>query len=112
MLSKLLRETYRIREQGAATTLGSHIIRVVERTGRNILTNFPQLQTWKGLQCGRDECVTCNRGGEEPPNCTRPSVVYESTCSKCNPDALKKGKLKMKSEGAPGQYVERKLKEH
>ena len=35
-------------------------LRVVERTGRNVLSTFPQTSTWKGEQCGREECVTCN----------------------------------------------------
>ena len=28
-------------------------LRVVERTGRNLLSNFPQTSTWSGLECGR-----------------------------------------------------------
>ena len=91
-----------VREQlkHLGATLGDRI-RVVEMSGRNILTNFLQLQTWKGLQCGRDECVTCNQGGEELPNCALLSVMYESICSKCNPGALRKGELKSRAEGAP-----------
>ena len=56
-----------IREQlqHLGTTLG-YKVRVVERSGRNILTFFPQLQTWGGLQCGRGECITCNQGGGGP----------------------------------------------
>ena len=69
-------------------------IRVVERTGKNILTNFSQLQTWKGMKCGREECVTCNQGGEELPQCARRNVLYENICLLCNPMAVKKGELK------------------
>ena len=96
----------RLREQLArlGATLGFKI-RVVERTGRNILTNFSQLHTWRGIQCGRDECITCNQGGEELPSCTKSSVVYESICLKCNPGAKGKGELKNVAEGAPSLYV-------
>ena len=80
-------------------------LRVVERTGRNILSNFQQTRTWSGLQCGREECVTCHQGGEELPNCTRSGVVYESICTTCNPDALKKGELEKMREGPPSLYV-------
>ena len=90
--------------QHLSSTLG-YKIRVVERSGRNLLTNFPQLQTWSGLQCGRTECVTCNQGGEELPPCTMKSVVYESICLKCNPEAEQKGELKKMAEGAPSLYV-------
>ena len=44
---------------------------VVERTGRNILTTFPQTRTWGAIQCGREECVTCNQGMEELPDCMK-----------------------------------------
>ena len=41
----------RIREQvnSMGSTLGFKL-KVVERTGRNLLTNFPQTKTWGGLQ--------------------------------------------------------------
>ena len=80
-------------------------LRVVERTGRNILSNFQQTNTWKGLQCGREECITCNQEGEELPNCTRAGVVYESICVDCNPGATKKGELENMKDGNPSLYV-------
>ena len=39
-------------------------IRVVERTGRSLLSLFPQSIIWRGEQCGRNDCVTCNQGGK------------------------------------------------
>ena len=42
---------------------------------------------------------------EEIPDCTRPSVVYKSICSKCNPGARAKGELKTPAEGLPSLYV-------
>ena len=95
-----------IREQlqQMAPILGFRI-RVVERTGRNILTNFSQLHAWGGLQCGREECVTCNQGGEELPDCTKSSIVYESICTRCNPGAKNKGELVDMAKGAPSLYI-------
>ena len=60
-----------MREQLAnlAPTLG-YKVRVVERTGRNILTYFPQTRAWGDIQCGREECITCEQdGAEELPDC-------------------------------------------
>ena len=66
----------RVREQlqHMGASLGFKI-RVVERTGRNILTNFPQTITWKCMVCGRQECVTCHQGGKDRPDCTRVNLV-------------------------------------
>ena len=80
-------------------------LRVVERTGKNILSSFPQASSWKGMKCGREECVTCNQGGEDVPDCTKASIVYESICVKCNPSATSKGELREVKEGAPSLYV-------
>ena len=80
-------------------------LRVVERTGRNILSSFPQTKTWSGEQCGRTDCITCNQGGEELPNCTQSNVVYESICTVCNPGATKKGELVDVKKGPPSLYV-------
>ena len=57
------------------------------------------------MACGREDCITCTQGGEEIPACTRPSVVYESICTKCNPTATKKGELKKLKDGHPSLYV-------
>ena len=77
----------------------------MERTGRNILSNFPQTSTWRGLICGRQDCITCHQGGEEKPDCTRVNLVYENICVKCNPGVLEKGELKEPATGAPSLYV-------
>ena len=69
------------------------------------MSSFPQTKTWGGLQCGRIECITCNQGCEELPDCTRASIVYESICVTCNPGAKEKGELSSPAEGAPSLYV-------
>ena len=80
-------------------------LRVVERTGRNLLRSFPQTRSWKGEQCGRHDCVTCHQGGEEIAECTRANLVYESICTVCNPGAVKKGALEEVKGGNPSLYV-------
>ena len=65
-------------------------LRVVERTGRNILSNFPQTATWSVMACGRGECIICTQGGEELPACSRHSVVYKSICVVRNPIQLQR----------------------
>ena len=38
-------------------------LRVVERTGRSIQSQLPQSAIWRGSQCDREHCVTCQQGG-------------------------------------------------
>ena len=43
---------------------------------------------WDGISCGRtNDCTTCYQGIEEPPNCTKQSVLYENICAVCVPGA-------------------------
>ena len=99
-----LAKQVRVKMQEMEQMLGFKL-RVVERTGRNLLTSFPQTRTWSGSKCGREECITCNQEGEELPECTRRSIVYESICTSCNPGATKKGELEEVMRGAPSLYV-------
>ena len=99
-LARRIREQIQILEP----TLG-YKVRVVERTGRSIKNMFAQTSIWQGLQCDREQCVTCNQGGEDRPDCTRSGVVYESICSKCNPSSLTKGELRSQETKAPSLYV-------
>ena len=76
-------------------------VKVVERTGRTLRSHFPLTRLWEGLECGREDCVTCHQGLEDLPPCTRSSVVYENICAVCNPGARTKGELKSYSPGDP-----------
>ena len=49
--------------------------------------------------------MTCIQVSEEKPACTRRSLVYEHICTKCNPDATKKGDLEMINMDTPSIYV-------
>ena len=53
-------------------------VKVVEKTGRTIQNMFSQTNIWRGVQCGRKECITCTQSLEELPICTRSRVVYEN----------------------------------
>ena len=81
-------------------------IKVVERCGTTIKDSFPQAALWEGTKCGRESCITCEQGGEIPlPPCTKPSLVYENTCRKCNPLAAGKEELKEVYGEQPSLYV-------
>ena len=69
-------------------------IKVIERTGSKLKDLFPLTNLWGGRKFEREDCVTCNQGGEELPDCTRRNLVYESICLKCNPGEKNKGPLK------------------
>ena len=96
----------RMREQlvSLEPTLG-YKIRVVERTGQSIQKIFARTSVWSGLKCGREHCITCNKEGEDVPDCTRRRVVYESICTRCNPSSLNKGELKAQVSTNPSLYV-------
>ena len=80
-------------------------LRVAERTGRSLQSLLHQATIWKGSPCDREQCVTCQQGDEDMPDCTRSSVVYESVCSLCNPGILGKGGLVEQKGGPPNLYV-------
>ena len=40
----------------------------------------------KGIECGREDCVTCLQEHETKLNCFARSVVYQSTCITCHKD--------------------------
>ena len=63
-------------------------IKVVERSGGSLQAMFPLNSLWDGSSCGRtNDCITCYQGMEEPPNCTKQSVLYENICAVCVPGA-------------------------
>ena len=67
-------------------------IKVVERCGKSLQSQFPLNNLWQGAKCGREECVTCEQeGAEELPDCSKRSVLYENACLECIPTAGKKG---------------------
>ena len=80
-------------------------VKVVERTGTSLRNNMPNTNPWSGSHCTRDECITCNQEAEEKPPCTKRNLVYENICVKCNPDAVKKGELKVINSEVPSVYV-------
>ena len=79
--------------------------KIVERGGTSLKDLLPNTNPWAGSSCGRTDCVTCNQGVEEIPDCTRRSLVYENICLDCNPGAAKKGDLKEVNVQVPSLYV-------
>ena len=96
----------RLREQlGRMEKVMGFRIKVVERTGTKIKDMFSLTDVWGGSQCDREDCTTCTQGGEEVPDCTRRSVLYESICTKCNGGAREAGPLKVPNSKVPSIYV-------
>ena len=88
-------------------TLGFYV-KVVEKTGRSLMSQFPLTNLWGGIPCGREEdCITCYQGAEVVPNCTKQSVVYENVCASCIPGAGGKDPIKGEDldPGKPALYV-------
>ena len=81
-------------------------IKIVERTGQSLQGCFPLASLWEGQKCGRWDCVTCEQKAEiPPPACTRPSLIYENICRKCNPGAGSKGEVRIEDKEHPSVYV-------
>ena len=95
-LASRLKELFRRLEP----TLGFWL-KVVERTGRSLQSNFPLTNLWDGTPCGREqECIPCYQGAEAIQNCTKNSVLYENICATCVPEA--RGKEQVKEEQLEG----------
>ena len=70
-------------------------IRVVERSGLSLQSQFPLTTLWSGTSCGRTkECVTCHQGAEMIPDCTKQLVMHENVCYKCVTKAKEDRELK------------------
>ena len=80
-------------------------IKVVERTGSSLRSQFPLNNLWDGQKCGRTDCTTCEQGAEMLPNCTKSSLVYENVCGACNPGASEDKELRTVKDDVPTIYV-------
>ena len=80
-------------------------IKIVERTGSNLKSKFPQASLWEGSKCGREKCVTCEQGAEVTAPCTRKSLVYENICGECNQGAKGKEEVTGGNPDIPSIYV-------
>ena len=81
-------------------------VKVVEKCGTSLKGSFPLASLWDGAKCGRGDCITCEQEAEVPlPPCTKPGVIYENMCRKCNPTAGGKEELKEIKEGEPSIYI-------
>ena len=75
-------------------------VKVVERNGSSLRSLFPLNNLWEGAPCGREECIPCTQGAEEPPRCNKASMVYENVCRRCNRGAGGKKELQDVVEGS------------
>ena len=98
-------------------------VKVVERSGLSLQSQFPLTTLWSGTSCGRtNECVTCYQGADMIPDCTKQSILYENVCFKCVPKAKEDKELRdedmMKGEhpvlyvGETSRSVVERSKEH
>ena len=99
-LATSLRELMR----GMERTLGFGI-KVVERTGPTLRSQFPLGSLWEGTGCERIDCITCTQGAEMIPNCTKSSILYENVCLTCNPGAKERRPLVEVRNDVPSLYI-------
>ena len=88
-----LRELMRRMER----TLGFGI-KVVERTGPTLRSQFPMGSLWEGTGCERTDCIICTQGAEMISNFTKSSILYENVCLTCNPGAKERRPLVERQE--------------
>ena len=81
-------------------------VKVVERAGSTLKSQFPLSTLWKGTKCGRLECITCEQRAElELPDCTKSSAVYENVCRSCIKGAGSNKVLENVDTTVPAIYV-------
>ena len=85
-------------------TLG-FTMKIVERTGASLRSQFPLYNLWEGAACGRGECIPCAQEVEFKQPCTTNSMVYENVCVSCNPGTGGKRELESLVTTIPTAYV-------
>ena len=80
-------------------------VRVTETSGSQLRRVLPNTNPWQGMDCKRQECYTCNQGGEKLENCKKRNILYESSCVLCNPEVTAKQSKKKKLSNCQGVYV-------
>ena len=78
-------------------------VKVVEMAGSQLSQVLPNTNPWGGQGCSRQDCHTCNQGGEEDKkeDCFRRNILYESICGTCEDrkGIHEKEKIKRKKGG-------------
>ena len=59
--------------------------KIIEKTGQKIRNTLSNSDPWKGMECGRYECLTCSQEEEQKLDCRKRSLIYENICELCNP---------------------------
>ena len=73
-------------------------IKVVERRGPTLRSQFPMGSLWEGTGCERTDCIICTQGAEMISNFTKSSILYENECLTCNPGAKERRPLVERQE--------------
>ena len=58
-------------------------IKIVERTGRTVLSHLSSNYPWAPQSCNEDECFQCSTNNEIKISCRKPGVSYRILCTKC-----------------------------
>ena len=84
-------------------------IRIAEKGGTALGSLLSNKNLWSGNPCGRGSCKPCAQVEEWKQPCTLKNILYESECTKCNPQGSraksdKKGELEDQRD-PPSIYV-------
>ena len=101
ILTRKLRE----REEVLAGLTGFRIR--FQEAGGTQLANMFSTDLAKGKHCGRKVCPTCTSSDDKKPNCRARSLLYESSCTLCNPVQERKKSSHQEEEikGRDGIYI-------
>ena len=60
-------------------------VRMVETAGAQLSQILPNTNPWSGAKCAREDCHTCNQGGnsKRKEDCFKRNILYESRCGVC-----------------------------
>ena len=80
-------------------------VRITETSGSQLRRILPNTNPWQGMDCQRTGCYTCNQGGEKLENCKKRNILYESSCTLCNPEETAKASRSKRLSDCQGVYV-------
>ena len=72
----------KLAEAGISELTGDRV-KVVEKSGTTLKDLLHQSNPWAGQDCGREDCMICEKGDERSGDCKRRNITYRTFCLPC-----------------------------
>ena len=87
---RLVKRMQRVEEEVSDKV--NYRVRMTEAAGTPLSLLLTSNNPWGASDCRREDCTTCAQGDEKVIDCKRRNVLYESYCTLCNPEDIKRGR--------------------